>query len=306
MNRRAIHNTWLLSHVLDLGSQSLFSKGTTKARASARVVKHFQPGTLQHLMLPIRKRKFSQARFTPKQGPLLPSGGFVSKRRRYSAPARQPIARGFTRTGGFYGRYGNVARELGVVPEKKFLDVPLSFTYDTTCETASSAATGQLDLIPQGDTESTRDGRQCTILSVNIRGALTFTPGASATASGCCVMYLILDTQANGAQAAWTDIFVSTALNLTVNNMANSGRFRTLKKWFFTWNPPAGATTAFNTQTKWIEFFKKVVIPMEFSSTTGAIGEIKSNHLFLAYGSFGTALDDTVAFSGVSRIRFRG
>lgn len=269
-------------------------------------MKHFQPGTVQHLMLPLRKRKFSQARFTPKQGPLLPTGGFVSKRRRYSAPARQPVARGFTRTGGFYGRFGRTAQDLGVVPEKKFLDTALSFTFDTTCESASSATTGQLDLIPQGDTESTRDGRQCTILSINLRGALTFTPGASATASGCCVMYLVLDTQANGAQASWSDLFVSTQLQLTLNNMANSGRFRTLKKWVWNWNPPAGATAAYNTQSRWVDFFKKVVIPMEYSSTTGALTEIKSNHLFLAYGSFGTSLDDTVAFSGACRIRFRG
>lgn len=257
-------------------------------------------------MLPVKKRRYSQAQIG-KARPLVSTSGYINKRRRFTPPPRTTtVNRGFTRAGGFYGRYGSAARDLGIVPEKKFFDTALTFNCDTTAESASSSVTGQIDLIPQGDTESTRDGRQCTITSIELKGALTFTPGASATASGVVMMYLVLDTQANGAQATWADIYSTTSIQLSLNNMANSGRFRTLKKWTWVFNPPAGATTAYNTQTKFMQYFKNVNIPMEFSAATGALTEIKSNHVFLAYGSYGTALDDTVGFAGACRIRFRG
>lgn len=193
-----------------------------------------------------------------------------------------------------------------ILPEKKFHDLGLAFDIDFTAETAGAAGLGQLDLIAQGDTESTRDGRQCTIDSIEIKGTLTFTPGAGATASGMTAIYLVQDTQANGAQAVFSDIFTTTVVNTCVRNLSNGSRFRILKKWIHTWNPPAGATTAYNTQTKFIDTFKKCNIPLEFSSTTGAIGELKSNHIFLAYGATLSGIDDLVSFAGKSRLRFRG
>lgn len=195
-----------------------------------------------------------------------------------------------------------------MMPEKKFWDTALSFAID---ETGEVPATGQLCLIPQGDTENTRDGRKCTVESVQIRARAIFAPGA---ASGATIthVYLIQDTQCNGAAAAAGDVFVNAAnppvasTNFTSGmlNLTNSGRFRILKHWVHNWNSQAGVTTAYNNVEKQIEFFKKCKIPLQFSSTTGALTEIKSNNLFLMAGNSGA--DDLVSWNGTCRLRFRG
>lgn len=190
---------------------------------------------------------------------------------------------------------------LGMKPELKFFDTSLSFNFDVTGEVP---ATGQLALIPQGDTESTRDGRLAVIKSIQIRGAFVFTPGAAGTAATSTFLYLVLDTQANGGAAAVSDVFTSADMWSNMLNLNNSGRFRILKKWVHTFNPPAGATTAYNVQVKQLEFYKRCNIKMDWSSTTRAITEIRSNNIFLLAGAVNS--DDLVQFSGTCRLRFVG
>jgi len=78
---------------------------------------------------------------------------------------------GVDRTGGYYGRFAGRGAEL------KFFDTATSFSIDTSPEVP---ATGQLVLIPQGVTESTRVGRKCVIRSIQGRWDLRFNPGAGA------------------------------------------------------------------------------------------------------------------------------
>lgn len=225
------------------------------------------------------------------------------KRSRPSAmrAALAAVVPGYTRTGGSYGRYGYSASRLGLTPEKKFFDTALSFDFDLTAEVPAS---GQLVLIPQGDTESTRDGRKAVIESVQIRAALSFVPAAAATAATITNLWLVLDTQCNGAAAAITDVFTSNVASTAMLNLNNSGRFKILKHWVHTWGPGAGATTAYNNVFKQLEFYKKCKVPIDWSSTTGAITEIRSNNLFLMAGATGT--DDLVHLEGNCRVRFRG
>lgn len=217
--------------------------------------------------------------------------------------ARPRPKAGTTRTAGYYGRYGQTAVRLGNLPENKFFDTQLAWTFDNTTEVPAS---GQLVLIPQGDTESTRDGRQCTITSIAINGFMSYAPGAAALASGVCYLHLMQDLQCNGAAATAADVFLAGTQYSGMHNLANSSRFRTLKKWSWTFNPGAGVTTAFNNVTKTIKFYKKCHIPLEFSGTTGAITEIKSNNLFLVASSQGNNMDDTVTMTGFCRVRFMG
>lgn len=191
---------------------------------------------------------------------------------------------------------------MGLKPELKFFDTSLAFSFDSTGEVP---ATGQLALIPQGDTESSREGRLAVIKSVQIRANMSFAPGAAATASVNCFLYLVLDTQANGAAAGVTDVFTSTSLQSAMLNLNNSGRFRIIKYWKLNFTSQAGATTAYNTVNKHIDFYKRCNIKMDWSSTTGAITEIRSNNLFLIAGS-DTGADDLVGVSGVCRLRFVG
>lgn len=200
-------------------------------------------------------------------------------------------------------RLGLTPPSSSALPELKFFDTALSFTFDRTAEVP---ATGQLTLIPQGDTESTRDGRIAYIKSVQIRGNMSFDPAAAATASALAIMYLVLDTQANGAAAAITDVFTSNAVESQLLNLNNSGRFRILKKWVWTFNPSAGVGAALNSIDKQVEFYKKCNIKIDWSNTDGAIGGLRSNNLFLMAGSAGNASDDTITFAGNCRLRFQG
>lgn len=225
------------------------------------------------------------------------------KRPASSKGSKRPTKKGKTtfkkgrdRTGGFFGRYQGMGRE------QKFFDTAIQFSFDSTAETAATAVLGQLDLIPQGVTESTRVGRKCIIRSIQLKCFANCAFGAAANGICSTNMWLVLDKQANGAQAAFTDIFDSATLYLANVDLANSQRFRILKKWKHDWNSTAGVTTAYNSVTKSWDYYKKCNIPLEFSSTTGAITELKSNHIFLAYGAvFG---DDLVQLSGIARLRF--
>jgi len=186
------------------------------------------------------------------------------------------------------------------MPEKKFFDTQLSFNFDTTGEVP---ATGQLALIAQGDTESTRDGRLAVIKSIQIRGSVTLVPAAAANPSSTAFLYLILDTQCNGAAAAITDVFTSNEMAVNMLNLNNSGRFRILKKWVMNFNPSAGVTTAYANTVKQLEFYKRCNIKMDWSSTAGAITEIRSNNLFLCAGA---TSDDLIQMNGTCRLRFVG
>lgn len=246
-------------------------------------------------------------------------GGFAKRRRvmvsaaspplvvavNRAAPAGRRVAYatpGFYRKVGNYGRYGINARSQGLTPEVKFFDTALNFGFDATGEVP---ATGQLTLIPQGDTESTRDGRMAVIKSIQIRAVVQGTPAAAATFASNCYLYLVLDTQCNGAAAAVTDVFTSNVLATAMLNLNNSGRFRILKRWLIKNEAQAGVSGAYNNTTKQIEYYKKCNIKVDWSSTTGALTEIRSNNLFLVAGS-DTATDDAVACTGTCRLRFQG
>lgn len=208
--------------------------------------------------------------------------------------SRRAVVPGFTRSAGFYGRFAGQNAEL------KFFDTALSFNFDATGEVP---ATGQLNLIPQGVTESTRVGRKCVLKSIHLKGSVTFTPAAAATAASTAFMYLVLDKQANGAAAGITDVLTGNGMQIAFNNLSNSQRFMILKKFKWTMVPTAGVTTAYNNTTKHFEKFKKCNIPLEFSSTTGAITELRSNNVFLLAGTDGLS-DDTITMNGACRVRF--
>jgi len=118
-------------------------------------------------------------------------------------------------------------------------------------------------------------------------------------------MYIILDTQCNGAAAAAADVYVGSPI-VTHINLANSSRFRIIKSWDHVWNPMAGVTTAYINTTKYINFYKKCNIPLQFSAATGAITEIRTNNLFLLAGASAAAIDDLVSINGNCRLRFTG
>lgn len=188
--------------------------------------------------------------------------------------------------------------------ELKFFDTAVNFTFDTTLEVP---ATGQWALVPQGDTQSTRDGRLARIKSIQFRGSLT---GPSATSSeGAFYLWVVQDRQANGAAAAATDVFDGTAGDRALVNLNNSKRFKLLKKLViapnevgYTMNRGGAAEGICWT----VDFYIPCDILMDWNSTTGAITEITSNNIFIVAGSRVANNDDLYTLSGNARIRFYG
>lgn len=222
----------------------------------------------------------------------------VSKRSRSTTvprPLSRAVVPGYTRTGGFYGRFSGPGGEL------KFFDTALSFSVDATGEIP---ATGQLALIPQGNAENNRIGRKCTVKSIELGGTATWVPAASATGGGQVVMYLVQDTQTNGAVASVIDVFESVNLTYALRELANEERFKVLKKITMTFNAAAGVSGAYAYVTRSWSIKKRLNIPLEFASPPAAdITDLKTNNLFLIAGTNSTS-DDSVVVQGNCRLRF--
>lgn len=288
----------LWDHVTRSAGMALFGTMSNAMRSFRAGFKHSSPFGVSSELGKRRREDNSNSRNVSSRSEPYRYGG------RRSASSMPPRYRGTFRRSGYYGRYtrGSAVARLrrGLDIEKKFFDTAISFNYDSTGEVP---ATGQLNLIPQGVTESTRVGRKCTVNSIQCRLNCIFTPGANTT--GCTTQYLILvlDTQCNGAAAAVTDVFTSTTLSTAMINLANSERFKILKRWTFKLQAGAGVQTAFGQDQFQLEYYKKCRVPLEFSSTTGAITELKSNNLFFIAGT-DTETDDLVQCAGTVRLRF--
>ncbi len=187
---------------------------------------------------------------------------------------RSPFA-GFQRTAGYYGRFTGPG-----APELKFHDIDIN---DADVAINGTILEDSCNAIAQGVTEVTRIGRKCTIKSINWRWNITFA-GTADTATGKETVRLILylDKQANGATASVAGILESDDYQ-SFNNLANKSRFRTLmdRTYDISANGGAGNGTANDTVASEINdsLYKRVTIPIEFDSTTGAITEVRSNNI---------------------------
>jgi len=202
---------------------------------------------------------------------------------------------GKVRVAGNYGRYGGPDGEL------KYYDTGLALSATTAGVASTTAATGFINLIPQGDTEVSRDGRKCVIKSVSIRGNWQYLPAATAVGQADIIVYLMLDSQCNGAAPTYTDIFDAANLFEAHRNLANGSRFTVLKKKRLRMESGNGIVGAYGNVQKIMEINKKCSIPLEFNAAVGALTEIRSNNLFLVYGSTTGA---ACTFDGIARVRF--
>lgn len=221
-----------------------------------------------------------------------PYGKTYTKRRKTFVPGRD-------RVGGFYGRYAGRDAEL------KFFD--LDIDKDPTLSAGFILNAGSVNNIASGTQENQRIGRKCTIRSIHLRYLLLL-PEQDAVATpaiGDSLRIIVYqDKQANGAAAAILDI-LETANIHSFRNLANSGRFNVLCDKLHNVNyaglasDGAGVVSQAGVSFNYV-WNKKVNIPLEFSSTTGATTEIRSNNLgILLIGNQGV-----VGYFSQLRLRF--
>ncbi len=229
-------------------------------------------------------------------------GGVVSL---YTKPYARPYKKrrmfvpGRDRVGGYYGRYATRDGEL------KFFDATIDDAIVAQGFVVQNSRS--INAIPQGVTESQRVGRKCTIKSIHCHYEVKLPAvDAAATPGNADVLRVViyLDKQTNGATIAGTDLFEFDDWQ-SFRNLANSGRFHILYDKFHALTPPNlasdGAGVVSHTELlRDFSFNKKCNIPIEFSSTTGAISEIRSNNIGLMIGSR-TGL---AGFSSEFKVRF--
>lgn len=199
--------------------------------------------------------------------------------------------------GGIYGRYA------GRSVEKKFFDGTLSS--DPVPNTGG--VEDSLLHIAQGVTESTRVGRKITVTKLQCRYSLTL-PEADGTADpsppDVCRVIIFIDKQTNGAAAAVTDILETGALK-SFNNLANKGRFQILLNRVHYLNYMSGGvgeTDVWSSAGIYKQYSANfnLNLPIEYNSTTGAIGEITSNNI----GCLLISGNNVIAFDMKYRVRF--
>ncbi len=223
--------------------------------------------------------------------------GFKNGRFGKTTKFRRGAGAGFTRSGariipgryagayrrtGFYGRYNNYNRGGGPGSELKF--------HDTTWDVNPIPAVGtfvrtSLCLIAQNVGESGRIGRKCTIKKIQFRGRVrlnSFESVASPLPGDLVRFILYVDKQTNGAVATAAQLLDTDQVNSFSN--LNNTRFRILWDKFININghgiTSEGAGLVSQAASgRYVQFYKRVNIPIEYNAAAGAIGEIRSNNI---------------------------
>jgi len=193
------------------------------------------------------------------------------------------VVPGFTRVGGSYARSSNPG-------EKKYWDI-------NTNTTALNSATGTIFSswflgLKTGTGENERIGSRITLASIHAQIKLAlYTQAVPAVLAGTCRVLVWMDRQANGAAPTSADLLQElTAAGVdpdiySFRNLDNASRFRILADKWVTLNPATqNASSGSNLNSRFIKFhFKVPKTTINFSSTLGAITEIKSTNFGMLF-----------------------
>lgn len=232
------------------------------------------------------------------------TGGSYSASKRYKG-----YSSGYSRPTYKYSRRRYYRRGGYVKPEKKFFDVNLT---TTTIANTGTVLIPSINLVPQGNTESTMVGRKINITRISAKGYIVKPAATNATlantvSSDQARVYLILDKQCNGAAPTIAQIFEDTDIN-TLMELENSKRFQIIKEW----NKDVDAEVNYDGSTNYFsglktDIFKwskkcnyRIDFAPEATPGTRAITEVKTNNIALVGFSLRGGMQLAVRF----RIRY--
>ncbi len=218
----------------------------------------------------------------------------------YKRPTyKRPFVKGKDRTVGNYKRFNNGGRDV----EKKFYDNILN----DVIVASIGAIISSLHLIPQNLTGTGRIGRKVVLKKIRIRYDINLplhNDVADVTGGDVCRVMLYLDKQCNGAAATAADIIKTDSDYESFRKLSNSDRFEILyDKWHdinYTSGVGDGSLMAQPSVFHHYAFNKTCNIPVEFSSTTGVITEIRSNNV----GMMLISKAGRCGFKGAARVRY--
>lgn len=206
-----------------------------------------------------------------------------------------PAQRGRVRREGFYGRFRKGSGEL------KFKDATL---ISTAIANTGTILYDSINKIAEGTGPDERIGRKCNMRMVQLRMRLVLVGDDTAAETWDNVRLIVYqDRQCNGAAATVGTILESTDY-WAFRNLEYSLRYRTLFDKSYSLRAQAGAYTgaaaAFSNDTKHINIFRKVWIPLEFSGANGDLADIRSNNV----GVMAISTNQRTSIQGTVRIRF--
>jgi len=204
----------------------------------------------------------------------------------------------------FRGPEGHAFAKGAIAPfagrrELKYLDIA-SATYaaDTTGTVTA------LNLLAVGDDNTSRDGRQVTIKSVQVRGYLE--PQDATTVPTKCRILLVWDNAVNSGTIATVTDILTASTSVSFPKIDNSRRFTILVDHSFTAggvSNVASQTYAQGQITEDIEIYKKLNLITQYSGTTAAIGSIQNGALLMVTIGSNAAASASEALLA-TRIRF--
>jgi len=195
--------------------------------------------------------------------------------------ARRTFVPGVSRTS------ANFVRAMPNSGETKYNDSNGGLTFNSATAGGFILLTGQtsalngtsLCMIPQGTTQNDRIGNKIRLKNIRVHGFISL--GATAVTGNRVRIMLVRDSQANGSMPAVADVMQQTNIDSFIN-MDNTTRFKIIKDRFIDLNPGNGDSGA--TSIVLIKNFKmnhKAFQRIDYSSTTGAISELKSYNYFI-------------------------
>lgn len=183
--------------------------------------------------------------------------------------------------------------------ELKFVDTALSSLALDTTGTVTA-----LNLIAVGDDNTSRDGRQVTIKSCQIKGFAS-PPDLTTDGPNKSRVLLVWDNAVNsGTIAAIGDILVSANAN-SFPLINNANRFTIMwdSSWEFNCYQTTATQAAVSTASKSVEYYTKINKIVQYSGTTAAIGSIQNGGLLLVTCGTAAAASAQILNGGV-RVRF--
>jgi len=167
--------------------------------------------------------------------------------------------------------------------ELKFVDISVT---DAVVATGGTIAESNLVLIPQGADESERVGRKCTATAIYMKAELILPDTTIVVNTQDVVRYILyVDHQTNGSAATVTDILHTAAWD-SFRNLQNAKRFTFLVDKTLAIQSPSGCGTGqvgfqFGRAVRYLQLYKKLNLPLEYSGTAGTIDELTSNNIGL-------------------------
>jgi len=183
--------------------------------------------------------------------------------------------------------------------ELKYVDVAEA---SYACSTTGSVTC--LNLLAVGDDNTTRDGRQVCIKSVQLRGIVN--PASPACNVTNARVMLVWDNAANSGTIATIAMILAASTSNSFPLIDNAQRFTVLMDRTFAIGQVSNTATqsyAWGPATYNIDFYKKMNSVTQYSGTTAAIGSIQNGALLLV--TIGDQVAGVAAVAKIaSRVRF--